>query len=60
MKDEEFAKDILKNSNDVASTTECTGLMQTPPENEAQAEAYNNIYTVPKAVNKANKKNRSR
>ena len=51
MKDEDFAFDIMNNANTVASMTECTGLMQIPPENEAQAEAYNDIYTVPKAVN---------
>lgn len=69
MKDEDFAFDIMNNANTVASMTECTGLIQIPPEDEAQAEAYTDIYTVPKAVNEAVKgkfrhrrvkKNRSR
>ena len=67
MKDEAF--DIMNNENTVASMTECTGLMQTPPENMAEAESYADIYTVPKTVNEVNKgkfrhkrikKNRSR
>ena len=67
MKDEDFAFDIMNNANTVASMTECTGLMQIPPENEAEAEAYTDIYTVPKQVNqkgryrhKRNSKNRSK
>lgn len=53
MKDEDFEFDIMNNANTVASMTECTGLIQIPPENEAQAEAYTDIYTVPKTVNEA-------
>ena len=53
MKDEDFAFDIMNNANTVASMTACTGLIQIPPENEAEAEAYTDIYTVPKAVNEA-------
>ena len=63
MKDEDFAFDIMNNSNTVASATECTGLIQIPPENDYQAEAYSDIYTVPKTVSKAkfrHKKNRSK
>jgi len=55
MKDEDFAFDIMNNANTVASMTECTGLIQIPPENEAQAEAYTDIYTVPKTVNETQK-----
>lgn len=55
MKDEDFAFDIMNNENTVASMTECTGLIQIPPENEAEAEAYADIYTVPKTVNEAPK-----
>ena len=51
MKDDDFAFDIMNNANTVASMTECTGLIQIPPENETQAEAYADIYTVPKPVN---------
>ena len=69
MKDEDFEFDIMNNENTVASMTECTGLIQIPPENMAEAEAYADIYTVPKTVNevnkgkfrhKRNKKNRSK
>lgn len=34
----------------VVSSTECTGLIQTPPANEAEAESYTDLYTVPKPV----------
>lgn len=53
MKDEEF--DIMNNENTVASMTECTGLIQIPPQNEAEAAAYADIYTVPKTVNEMHK-----
>lgn len=49
MKDE---FDIMNNENTVASMTECTGLIQIPPQNDAQAEAYADIYAVPKQVNR--------
>ena len=39
--------DYVSNS---ASATECTGLMPTPPENEEEAESYNEIYVVPKEL----------
>ena len=32
----------------VASNTECTGLMPTPPQSEDEEESYSDIYTVPK------------
>ncbi|MBR4720636.1 MAG: hypothetical protein IK057_02615 [Clostridia bacterium] len=56
MKDENSEFDIMNNENTVASMTECTGLMQIPPENMAQAEAYADIYTVPKTVNEVKRK----
>ena len=37
--------------NTVASVTECTGLMQIPPTNEDEAEAYGDIYVIPEQVN---------
>ena len=55
MKDEDFAFDIMNNANTVASMTECTGLIQIPPENETEAESYTDIYTVPKTVNRTEK-----
>ena len=32
--------------NSVASSTECTGLIQIPPENEEEMEAYQDIYAI--------------
>lgn len=32
---------------DVASATECTGLMPTPPANQAEAESYTDLYPIP-------------
>ena len=42
---------FLDNEDSVASTTECTGLMPTPPTNEAEAHSYANLYDVPLQVN---------
>lgn len=53
MNDEDF--DIMNNENTVASMTEFTGLMQTPPKNEAEAASYADIYNVPQTVNEAKK-----
>ena len=36
----------------VASSTECTGLVRTPAVTEAQAESYQDLYTVPVKENK--------
>ncbi|MCR4693547.1 MAG: hypothetical protein K5664_06670 [Firmicutes bacterium] len=55
MKDEDFAFDIMNNANTVASMTECTGLIQIPPETEEEAASYTDIYTVPKTVNEVEK-----
>ncbi len=35
-------------SGSVVSGTECTGLIQTPPENEQESEAYSDLYAIPK------------
>ena len=48
---EEFS--ALDDVSDVASATECTGLMQIPPENSAEAASYADIYNVPQTVNEA-------
>lgn len=42
-----FAEDPLEDMMDVASATECTGLMPTPPANEAEAESYTELYPIP-------------
>lgn len=40
--------DEIEDFDTVASASECTGLIPTPPVNEAQAESYTDIYTIPK------------
>lgn len=50
-KKEGYSWDILDKINSVVSARECTGLMQIPPQNIDEAESYNEIYTIPKAVN---------
>lgn len=34
--------------DNTASTMECTGLIPTPPTDEAEAESYADLYTIPK------------
>lgn len=53
---EEIEYDAFADTNAVVSATECTGLMYSPPEDEYEAESYSNIYSVPKAPNKVEKK----
>ena len=50
-KNEKFDLDIIDKYNNVASNTECTGLIQIPPTSEEEAEAYGEIYTIPEQVN---------
>ena len=38
---------LLEELDTVASATECTGLIPTPPLSESEAEAYTDIYTIP-------------
>lgn len=41
--------DVLDSTTDeVVSGTGCTGLIQTPPENEQEAESYTELYPIPK------------
>ncbi len=51
----DFVDDVFNKIDSVASSTECTGLMYRPPENEAEAESYTDIYVVPKAPNEKEK-----
>ena len=51
----EFEFDILNKTNAVASATEFTGLIQIPPQNEAEANSYADIYAVPEQVNSREK-----
>lgn len=48
---ENFDLDIIDKYNNVASITECTGLIQIPPTSEEESEAYGEIYTIPGQVN---------
>lgn len=53
--DGSYALDMMNIHNGVVSNTECTGLMPTPPEDYDEAEAYNEIYVVPKVENEREK-----
>lgn len=48
------AEDDFLDFDTVASATECTGLIPTPPASEAEAESYADMYAVPKPENKNN------
>lgn len=39
--------DKFLDQNTVASSTECTGLIPTPPMSVDEAESYNEIYDIP-------------
>jgi hypothetical protein len=47
-------EDTFFNSESVASSTECTGLIPTPPVTEDEAESYTKIYDVPHPKDKVN------
>lgn len=51
MKKEKFNLELLDEHMKVASSTECTGLIQIPPTNEEESEAYSDIYVIPEQVN---------
>lgn len=51
MKKEKFNLELLDEHMKVASSTECTGLIQIPPTNEEESEAYRDIYVIPQQVN---------
>lgn len=44
--------DMLFDSNNTVSSTECTGLIPTPPLNDEEAESYTDIYAIPQPENK--------
>lgn len=50
--------EILSSIDTVSSSTECTGLIQTPPASEAEAESYADLYTIPKPVEKKDREPR--
>ena len=43
-----FDLDLIDEAGNVASQTECTGLIQIPPENDWERESYKDIYEVPR------------
>ena len=45
---QKFDLDLLEREIAVASATEYTGLMQTPPENEWEREAYDELFDSPR------------
>ena len=51
MQDKNFEEDLMDELNTVASYTECTGLIQIPPTDSEQADAYGKIYVIPNQVN---------
>lgn len=57
--DGSYAFDMQNEFNGVVSATECTGLMPIPPQDDDEAEAYNEIYVVPKVENETEKVLRS-
>ena len=51
-----FVDEDFDNINSVVSTTDMTGLMQTPPESEAEMESFTEIYDIPKSGSDSDKK----
>ncbi len=47
-------EDSFFNGECVVSSTDCTGLIQSPPASEDEAESYTDIYNVPKPENRVN------
>ena len=52
-KKDSFEYEVANEISDVASVTECTGLMPTPPQDSAENEAYSEICIVPNMMEKA-------
>lgn len=50
MKKNKFDLELLDEHIKVASSTECTGLIQIPPMNEDEADSYQEIYRVPEQI----------
>lgn len=44
-------EDSFFGSEGIVSSMDCTGLIQTPPTSEEEADAYTDIYDIPKPVN---------
>ncbi|HAN20615.1 MAG: hypothetical protein A2Y15_09035 [Clostridiales bacterium GWF2_36_10] len=41
-------EDSLNAFNEVASSTDCTGLVQTPPNTSSESKSYTDIYRIPR------------
>ena len=48
------SEEELFDSDNVASATECTGLIPPPPISEEEAESYTEIYNIPQPEDKVN------
>jgi len=48
-------EDSLENDNKVASNTDCTGLVQSPPLNSEQSNSYSELHNIPKPQDYKNK-----
>lgn len=46
MKKNKPKQDLFDYINSVASSTECTGLIQIPPANDEEMESYQEIYAI--------------
>ncbi len=46
-----FLYDLDGESSNVTSSTECTGLIQIPPDNEEESKSYGDLYAIPEQVN---------
>lgn len=46
--DDDIDDYIYSCTDNVASTTECTGLIPAPPVSESEAESYTDLYSIPK------------
>lgn len=58
MKKKKFDLELLDEHMRVASSTECTGLIQIPPTNEDEADFYSDIYTIPEQITDYKKVNK--
>lgn len=58
MKKEKFKLDLIDEHMKVASSTECTGLIQIPPTNEDEAESYSDLYKIPEQITDYKKVNK--
>ncbi len=56
--DNDFLFDMSFEEAGVASATECTGLIPTPPNDEAECEAYKHLYIIPDQDKKSEIKRR--